>query len=105
MHANLTGYWTSKLDERRVWLSDEFLDFAVTTLPRIAYTLETGEIISKRQAINWLGRVNHEWHRFAVAVHTRRASGSTPRFYRLALDAHKTRRLVRAFIRLYAKKS
>ena len=60
MRWNLDVYWPGKLRRRRLWLDEAWVRFGVLTLGRILYTLETGELISKPHARDWL-RERHPW--------------------------------------------
>jgi hypothetical protein len=51
MRWNLDVYWRRRARSLHRFLFDEGAVFALSTIPRILHTLETGEIISKPQAI------------------------------------------------------
>ena len=50
MNYNLNSYWKNKLNEKDIFLSDEWIEFAVLTLCRILYTLENKCIITKMKS-------------------------------------------------------
>jgi hypothetical protein len=54
MRDNLERYWAPKARRRLLWLDERWVHFGVTTLARILYTLETGELASKPEAVAWL---------------------------------------------------
>ena len=54
VHAEITGYWHRIARQRRLWLSDSWVDFGLITLPRAEAVLTTGELITKSQAIGQL---------------------------------------------------
>ena len=51
MRWNLQVYWRGRLAHPWRFLFDEGVQFAVSTLARIAHTRATGEVISKQKAI------------------------------------------------------
>lgn len=63
MAWNLNRYWGPKasLQPWRFWL-DEPVEFAVLTVCRILYTLETNQVISKREAARWgMANLPDQW--------------------------------------------
>ncbi|QSX05631.1 hypothetical protein JYG23_13305 [Sedimentibacter sp. zth1] len=50
MNYNLNSYWKKKLYEKDIFLSDEWIEFAVLTLCRILYTLDNKSITTKIQS-------------------------------------------------------
>ncbi|GLV55318.1 nucleotidyltransferase [Dictyobacter sp. S3.2.2.5] len=65
MSYNLNTYWAGLARNRPfLYLDDESVMFAVTTLCRILTTLEDGEIIAKSPALQrWRKRLPASWHR------------------------------------------
>ncbi|WP_126600819.1 nucleotidyltransferase domain-containing protein [Dictyobacter aurantiacus] len=65
MSYNLNTYWAGLARHRPfLYLDDESVMFAVTTLCRILTTLEDGEIIAKSPALQrWRKRLPASWHR------------------------------------------
>lgn len=53
MNYNLNSYWKKKLYEKELFLSDEWIEFAVMTLCRILYTLDNKGITTKIQSANY----------------------------------------------------
>lgn len=54
MDYNLNEYWKKKLDEKDIFLQDEWVEFAVLTLCRIFYTLENKSIVTKLQSVQFV---------------------------------------------------
>jgi hypothetical protein len=54
--AELTGYWSSALEKRHLWLEDLYVDLGLTTLARVEATLTEGRLITKTEAIARLDR-------------------------------------------------
>jgi Nucleotidyltransferase domain len=52
----LTGYWTTALSHRRIWLQDIYVDLGLTTLARAEATLTGHGLITKTEAISRLDR-------------------------------------------------
>jgi hypothetical protein len=62
MRYNLDGYWAGQAKRPYLFLSDYWVDFAVTTLCRILTTIEDGEIIGKSAALTrWRSRLSERW--------------------------------------------
>ena len=62
MRYNLDGYWAGQARHPYLFLSDYWVDFAVTTLCRILTTIEDGEIIGKSAALQrWRSRLPERW--------------------------------------------
>lgn len=61
MWYNLNVYWARQADRAYQFLYRPAADFAAATLPRVLHTLETGEIISKPQALALLAERFPEW--------------------------------------------
>lgn len=53
MDYNLNEYWKEKLDEKDIFVQDEWVEFAVLTLCRIFYTLENKKIATKLQSVQY----------------------------------------------------
>src|SRR5206468_4294529 len=68
MDFNLNAYWARKCARSYLFLFDVMVDFGVTTLPRILWTLETGEIISKPQGVRLVLERYPEWRSLAEEV-------------------------------------
>lgn len=82
MSFNVNVYWAGRAARPYFYLFDVAVDFAVTTLPRILWTLETGEIISKPQGVRLLLERFPELRSLAEEVRVRieegRRSGAGP---------------------------
>ncbi|MFI5898162.1 hypothetical protein ACIA5D_49590 [Actinoplanes sp. NPDC051513] len=52
--AELRGYWTGAVRRARVWRTDLHVDLGLTTVSRAGVTIETGRLITKREAIDRL---------------------------------------------------
>lgn len=96
MKCNLFEYWLPKV--RWEWgrfFFDEGVDFAVLTLPRILYTLETGELITKPQAAAWIERRFPHWRELVADVRSRFGDAQpAPRTLSRVRRAWATRRFV-----------
>jgi hypothetical protein len=75
MMFNLRSYWAGKARRPYLFLFDAWVDFAVTTLPRILHTLETGEIVPKRDALRLLRERFGGFERLIDDVESRCADG------------------------------
>ncbi|ADK15516.1 MULTISPECIES: aminoglycoside adenylyltransferase domain-containing protein [Clostridium] len=53
MNYNLNSYWKKKLCEKNIFLSDEWIEFAVLTLCRILYTLDNKSIATKIESAKY----------------------------------------------------
>lgn len=53
MNYNLNYYWKDKLSENNIFLEDEWIEFSVSTLCRILYTLENKAVTSKDKALEY----------------------------------------------------
>ncbi|AZV57398.1 aminoglycoside adenylyltransferase domain-containing protein [Clostridium sp. AWRP] len=53
MNYNLNSYWKNKLCEKNIFLSDEWIEFAVLTLCRILYTLDNKSIATKIESAKY----------------------------------------------------
>lgn len=58
---NVQKYWAPKLQTPDIFIEDEWVEFSVLTLSRIYYTLNTGKIVSKREACMAYLDKHHEW--------------------------------------------
>jgi len=76
MRFNLDVYWRGRARRPWLFLVDDMVDFAVLTLPRIAYTIETGQVVSKPAAASWLRAREPRWRALIDEVTTRRARGT-----------------------------
>jgi hypothetical protein len=62
MHYNINRYWNRKLAKPYLFLSDEWVEFTVSTLARILITLEEQRIVSKKEGIHRAAElVNPRW--------------------------------------------
>jgi hypothetical protein len=99
---NLGVYWAPKAASRWLFLSPEWVSFAVLTLCRILYTLDRHAVTSKPAAAEYaLGVLPPEWRRLiheALRVHTGEPGLSLyiSRFAR----AGETRRFIRTMVQL-----
>ena len=57
VRAELTGYRSTATTWRLPWLRDLYVDLGLLTLPRAAAALDSGALISNREALDQLGRV------------------------------------------------
>lgn len=94
MRYNLDGYWAGQAKRPHLFLSDYWVDFAVTTLCRILTTIEDGEIIGKSAALTrWRSRLPERWRLLideTWRVRHQPAEGAPP-LYRWPLErAHET---------------
>lgn len=82
MRYNVETYWASKAKKQYLFLFDEWVEFAVTTLSRILYTVEHQSIIGKDQAVReMLDRLPEEWHPLlSEALRLRKDSTHSPLF-------------------------
>jgi hypothetical protein len=55
--GELTGYWTRALDREHIWLEDGYVDLSLITLARADATLGGDGLITKREAIGRLARL------------------------------------------------
>ena len=60
MDYNINHYWKAKVKKPYLFLTDEWVEFTVSTLARILVTLEEKEIVSKAEGLK----------RAAVLVHS-----------------------------------
>lgn len=99
MDFNLNVYWASKVKRPYLFLFNEMVDFAVLTLPRILHTLETGTMISKRRAADYIEARFPQWDGLVKDVRGRfyPAHESPPLSGRMG-RAVATRRFIRAMI-------
>jgi len=58
---NLNGYWKQKMDEETLFYEDYWVEFAISTLSRILYSLEKEKIISKTHACHYISDHYDEW--------------------------------------------
>lgn len=62
MNYNLNSYWKKKLNDKDIFLLDEWIEFGVLTLCRILYTLHNKNITTKIQSAKYmLGRIQNEY--------------------------------------------
>lgn len=60
---NINYYWFYKTKDVQIFYSDEMLESATTTICRILYSLENGQIISKKRALEaGLRTLPERWH-------------------------------------------
>ena len=76
MWYNLNVYWAAQLRRPHMYLLTPVVDFAVSTLPRVLHTLDTGEIISKPRALALLAARDPEWRGLAAAALERLGVGA-----------------------------
>ena len=72
IRAELCGYWRRMAARRGVWLRDTWVDLGLITLPRAAAVLDTGELITKGEAIGELGQFSVP-AALVAQIHRRRA--------------------------------
>ncbi len=78
MDFNLNVYWAGRARRPYLFLFDRMADFAVLTVPRILHTLETGSMISKRRAADYLDARFPEWAHLVRDVRRRFHPGRSP---------------------------
>lgn len=62
IHKNLDEYWKTNLENTYKFIQSDYQVFAIFTMCRTLYSLETGGITSKREAANWaISRLNPRW--------------------------------------------
>ncbi|MEI4830141.1 nucleotidyltransferase domain-containing protein [Bacillus sp. FJAT-53711] len=61
MKYNVEQYWSEKVKRPYLFLSTEWVEFAVVTMGRIIYTLETERIISKDEGLQYMMASSKEW--------------------------------------------
>lgn len=54
LEYNLNSYWSEKIGSPDLFLEDEWVEFGVCTVARIIYSIENKEIVSKRNACNYI---------------------------------------------------
>ncbi|NUT32061.1 MAG: nucleotidyltransferase [Hamadaea sp.] len=54
--AELSGYWSGAVAKPHVWTQDVYVDLGLVTLARVEATVDEGRLITKREAIERLGR-------------------------------------------------
>jgi hypothetical protein len=52
VYDEITGYWRRIAGRKKLWLADEWVDHALTVLPRAKAVLATGDLITKSEAIS-----------------------------------------------------
>ncbi|MGF2615017.1 nucleotidyltransferase domain-containing protein [Rossellomorea aquimaris] len=84
MEYNINGYWKSKLNKQYLFLTDEWVEFAVCTVARILVTLEREDIVSKSEGLLSAGElVSTRWSPlFHEAVNLRMGKSGTSRMRR-----------------------
>lgn len=102
MSFNLHSYWSVKAERSYLFLFDPWVDFALATLSRILHTLETGEIISKQDAVPLLRKRFDGFDRLIDDVEARFTGGRSARVDRVT-RARYTVRLIRDVVE-YADK-
>jgi len=58
VRADLRDYWHPKTDKPELWLHDIWVDLGLLTLARASVTLHDGRLISKREALEVLARLD-----------------------------------------------
>jgi hypothetical protein len=58
VRAHLRDYWYPKTDKPQLWLRDIWVDLGLLTLARASVTLRDGRLISKREALEVLARLD-----------------------------------------------
>ena len=58
VRANLRDYWYPKTAKPELWLRDIWVDLGLLTLARASVTLQDGRLISKREALEVLARLD-----------------------------------------------
>ena len=87
MRYNLDGYWAGQARHPHLFLSDYWIDFAVTTLCRILTTIEDGEIIGKSAALTrWRSRLPERWRLLIDEAWRVRHQPAAPVLYRSPLE-------------------
>ena len=95
MAFNLNRYWAPKVRRRLpMFVFNVPVDFAVLTIPRILHTLETGGIISKRAAADYLDSRFPEWKPLVDDVRSRFSSAPPATRMNRITRALETRRFV-----------
>lgn len=52
VYEEITGYWRGIAGRKKLWLQDQWVDHALTVLPRAEAVLATGDLITKAEAIS-----------------------------------------------------
>lgn len=58
VRGNLRDYWYPKTGKPALWMRDIWVDLGLLTLARASVTLQDGRLISKREALDVLGRLD-----------------------------------------------
>lgn len=61
MKYNVEQYWSEKVKRPYLFLSTEWVEFAVVTMGRIIYTLETERIVSKDEGLQYIMKSSKRW--------------------------------------------
>ncbi len=100
MRDNLDGYWAAKAARPYLFVSDFWVEFAVTTLCRILSTLEDGEIVAKTVALDlWRGRLPERWRPLVDEARRLRHDPAAPSRYRSRLGRARAALAFVAFAR------
>jgi len=101
MWYNLHGYWMPRAQSRLLFLSSLWVAFAVLTLCRIVYTLDSRTVTSKPAAAAYaLGVLPTEWHRLIREALRLHGDPAAPSLYRSCLArASEVRRFIRATVK------
>lgn len=99
MNFNLNQFWLEKANKPYLLLFDDMVDYSVLTIGRILYTLETGGIISKRRAADYLENNFQEWSELIKDVRSRfHPFNSSPSLLTRLGRATQTRRFILTMI-------
>jgi hypothetical protein len=102
MRYNLEVYWAQRSEGRHAlnFLSDYWVEFAVSTLCRILTTLEDGEIVGKEHALaRWRNRLDARWHPLLEDAHRIRSSSAEESPFRSRLARMRETRAFVAYVR------
>ncbi|GGE66882.1 nucleotidyltransferase domain-containing protein [Priestia taiwanensis] len=107
MLYNLHTYWKEKAKKKLIFLLDEWVEFAVLTLCRIAYTMDTQTIASKLNAASYLEQRTEIAFQLLIQEAVRIRTNSAPTsYYNSKIDrAKEVRRFISYVINLYGNKN
>ncbi|SFJ76358.1 MULTISPECIES: nucleotidyltransferase domain-containing protein [unclassified Bacillus (in: firmicutes)] len=79
MKYNVEQYWSEKVKRPYLFLSTEWVEFAVVTIGRIIYTLEMERIVSKDEGLQYMMKCFKEWEPLLQDVYrVRQKEGMKP---------------------------
>ncbi|MBK1812085.1 DUF4111 domain-containing protein [Clostridium sp. YIM B02505] len=67
MNHNLNYYWKRKLENKLIFMTDNWIEFSILTLCRILYTFENNKITSKTEAAEFAAKIVNEKYKKIIS--------------------------------------